>query len=475
MVQWARHCGWEPAAHHRLLIKKLEEVVTKGNQRVIVCMPPGSAKSTYISALFPPWFLAQKGNQTILACSYSKDLIQGFGRRARNYIELHELELGFSLAHDSKAADEWETTTGGRYFCAGVNAGIAGHRADLGFIDDPIGSDADARSQTFRDNLWKWFWDDFMPRLKPGGSVIIVANRRHEDDLVGRLVLKYPLDWELIKMPLVVETAAQADADLLGRHIGDRLWPEWFTERTVEDARRSENFSGLHQQDPAPAEGDLIKSDWLVEYNHIDSLPADLRFYVGSDHALTTKEENDCNCLIPVGVDKNDDIWILPDVWWKRSDTGELVEAMIDMGERRRPVDWFAEDEHINKAIGPFLRKRMSERKVYFTVTGLTSFRDLAARSSSIRGRMKMCKVHFPVFASWWNLAKHEMLSFPVGKHDDFVAALSEIGRGLDGMTKPRPQSLPDPVLKHQPFKPTIGWLKSLEKSATLTNRYGDR
>lgn len=475
---WCRACDLQPAAHHKLLLNELEKVERGETNRLIVCMPPGSAKSTYISKQFPPWFLARRANRSILACSYAYELIEGFGRNARNLIELHGTELGIALRKDSKAAGEWETTNGGRYFCAGVNAGIAGHRADCAFIDDPIGSDQDARSQTYRDHLWKWFWDDFIPRLKPGGAVVIIANRRHEDDLVGRLISAYPADWKVIKLPLVIDTEEQAKNDAMGRSIGQHLWPEWFKEQTITDARKSENFSGLYQQDPTPEDGDYFHKDWFepAAYDSIDKLPKDLRHYVASDHALTSKEENDRNCLIPFGVDEHDDIWILPDLWWKRGDTLELSDAMFDIVARRRPIEWFAESEHIHKSIEPFINKRMQETGIYFTLTGLTSSKDLQTRAQSIRGRAKMLKVHLPRFAHWYQQALHELMTFPLGKHDDFIAALAKIGQGLERLAR---ASVPKAVVPFDPDKqwvPTFGWLKESDKRMRKTlGSYGGR
>lgn len=450
--------GLVPARHHELLISKLEEVSEQGGKRVIVCMPPGSGKSHYISICFPPWYLSRAPGLSILACSHSKDLIQSFGRAARNLAEQYSDILGYRLASWSKAADEWETSNGGRYFCAGTGGGIAGHRADLATLDDPIGKDEDASSQEFRDKLWRWFWNDFMPRLKPNGSVIIVANRRHEDDLVGRLIAHYPDEWELIKLPLVIETPEQEVADPLGRRMGEMLWPEWFTERTLADARKSPDFYGLYQQEPAPPGGDLIQDGWLRTYGR-DELPRDLRIYVGSDHALGKRENNDFTCIIPAGIDPSGRIWILPDIIWKRMDAGEIVEAMISLAERLRPAGWFAEDEHISRSIGPFLTKRMQERGVFFPLTPLRSNRDLVARSASIRGRIQSGMVLFPGFAPWWSRARHELLSFPNGRHDDFVSALSELGMGLSSMV--RSSAPPAPVPNVLP--PTVfdwNWLR---------------
>ena len=51
LTEWAK-CALgpldqEPAAHHQALIRELEEISTGANTRLVVLMPPGSAKSTY--------------------------------------------------------------------------------------------------------------------------------------------------------------------------------------------------------------------------------------------------------------------------------------------------------------------------------------------------------------------------------------------------------------------------------------------
>ena len=58
LIEWCRFCGYEPAAHHRLLVSELEKVARGETSRLAIFMPPGSAKSTYASVLFPPWLLA---------------------------------------------------------------------------------------------------------------------------------------------------------------------------------------------------------------------------------------------------------------------------------------------------------------------------------------------------------------------------------------------------------------------------------
>jgi hypothetical protein len=45
----------------------------------MVMLPPGSGKSTYVSVLFPPWWLANHPDKSILAASHSEELAERFG------------------------------------------------------------------------------------------------------------------------------------------------------------------------------------------------------------------------------------------------------------------------------------------------------------------------------------------------------------------------------------------------------------
>src|SRR5215470_10903827 len=136
LTEWSRYCGFEPALHHSLLIRNLERLASGEIDRLAVFMPPGSAKSTYASILFPPWFLARAPQCAIIAASHTTELAEKWGRRIRNLIVEHGPTLGIALAPDSQAAGRWALDAGGEYYAAGVGVGIAGFRADLALIDD---------------------------------------------------------------------------------------------------------------------------------------------------------------------------------------------------------------------------------------------------------------------------------------------------------------------------------------------------
>jgi hypothetical protein len=42
--------------------------------------------------------------------------------------------------------------------------------------------------ELIRDKTWDWYKSDLYTRLKPGGRIVLIQTRWHEDDLAGRLL-----------------------------------------------------------------------------------------------------------------------------------------------------------------------------------------------------------------------------------------------------------------------------------------------
>ncbi len=191
--------GHGPAAHHRLLIRELEGLAAGSWDRLMLLLPPGSAKSTYASLLFPPWFLANRPWSHVIAASHTASLARSFGRGVRTLIQEHESRLGLWLDPSNRSAGRFGVVGGGSYFATGVRGPVTGRRADLLLIDDPVKSQAEADSGAMRDHLWDWFRSDLVTRLKPGGRVVLVMTRWHPDDLGGRL-LQSADAWRVVRL-----------------------------------------------------------------------------------------------------------------------------------------------------------------------------------------------------------------------------------------------------------------------------------
>ena len=247
-----------PARHHELLIEKLDAVTEGHCDRLMVQMPPGSAKSTYGSILFPAYFLSRHKRGQIIATAHTASLADYFGRHVRKTIAEHGERLGLTLAKESRAAPKFRLEEGGEYFAAGVRGPITGRRADLIIIDDPIKSWAEAESQAFRDALYDWYRAELSARLKPGGRLVLIMTRWHEDDLAGRLMAGEPA-WESLRLPAIAE-----HSDAMGRAAGQVLWPEWQDEAAVLRRRQEVGeraFAAMYQQRPRPPDAALFKVD----------------------------------------------------------------------------------------------------------------------------------------------------------------------------------------------------------------------
>jgi hypothetical protein len=109
LTAWSLQCGFTPAKHHKLLINRLEAVTRGEIDRLAIFMPPGSAKSTYSSAVFPPWYLAQDPTKSVIAASHTAELAERWGRRVRNLISEHGPTLGYGIASDNQSAGRWAT------------------------------------------------------------------------------------------------------------------------------------------------------------------------------------------------------------------------------------------------------------------------------------------------------------------------------------------------------------------------------
>jgi len=411
-------------------------------------MPPGSAKSTYGSVVVPSWVMGRTPGYRMIGVSYASDLARKLGRRTRSIVRqgAYKTLFGTEISQDSSAADEWALENGSEYMSGGLLSGITGNRADLVVVDDPVKGRQDAESEVIRKRTIEAFDDDVRTRLKPGGSVIIIQTRWHEEDLAGSILpigydgesgiirCRDDADWEVVCLPAMAERSD----DPLGRRPGEYLWPEWFPRsHWTQFERKPRTWASLYQQRPAPEEGDLFQAAWLLPY---DKMPdrSTMQIYGGSDYAVTA-DGGDYTVHVVVGIDPQDRMWLL-DLWRGQTASDEWVEAFCDLVLEWKPLGWAEETGQIKSGVGPFLEKRMRERKAFVAREVFPTRGDKAIRAQSIRGRMALDGLHVPHQLPWYPGFRSELLTFPTGRNDDQVDALGLVGQLLDRMTSGRNQ-----------------------------------
>lgn len=432
LPKWCKHAsGFDPALHHSLIIRELEGLERGECDRLALMAPPGSAKTTYVSHLFPPWYLARHSDHLILSGSHTQEFAERkIGRKVRNLVERHSNTLGLALDPTSTSMADWALTTGGGYRAVGVGVAVAGERADLGIVEDPFARWEDAQRPLVQEDAWEWYVGDFVPRLKPHARRVIIMTRFNEMDLIGRVIerdkaLGFP--WRIVRLPMIAEAG-----DPLGRQPGERLWAEWFTDDQIIEARAdAHKWNALYQQRPSAEQGLYFRAEWLKPYTAAPDKNT-MRLYGASDYAVTT-DGGDYTVHGVVGIDPGGEMYLL-DLWRKQTASDEWVESFCDLVLEWKPIGWAEEQGQIKSGVGPFLEKRARERQAFVAREPFPTRGDKGVRAQSIRGRMASRGLHVPVNAPWYPDFRAELLAFPAGKHDDIPDMLGLIGQLLDMM-----------------------------------------
>lgn len=461
---------YKDAKHHCAIAKVIEEVERGEIQFLILTMPPRHGKSELVSRRLPAWYLGRHPQENVVVATYNDDFAKDFGADVRGIIQSHTYKQVFpemKLQRGGTAKDRLQTTKGGMSTFVGLGGSLTGRGAHCLIIDDVIKSNEEARSKSYRDRAWDWFTKVALTRRMGRKLVIITFTRWHEDDIIGRLTdsSNEHYSHQLAKKIKIIDLPAIAGPDdPLERAEGEALWPDGpdkFDLDFLSDLQSVDplGFEALYQQRPSVADGVLFRREHVRFYDPAD-LPEGLRIYCASDHAVTTNQRSDSTVLLKVGVDKQNNIYLL-DCWWRKARTGEVVEAMLQMaGDGESPLVWWAEKGHISQSIGPFLRKRMEETSTFVNVVEVPPIGDKEQRAQSIAARMAMGYVHFPRDKPWVTPAVEQLMSFPNGKHDDFVDTLAYIGMGLRNMVPGSPSK----GSKKPPRFGTLNWVKEAQR-----------
>ncbi|MEO9191118.1 MAG: phage terminase large subunit [Acetobacteraceae bacterium] len=414
--------GYEPARHHHLLLGLLNRVSLGEIDRLMVLMPPGSAKSTYASVLFPAWWFVQHPRSSVIAASHTADLAAHFGRQVRALIAEHSAMLGYRLTADNRAASRWQTSSRGEYFATGVRGPMAGRRADLAIIDDPIKSTGDAESATQRERLWDWYRSDLTTRLKPRGRVVLIMTRWHEEDLAGRLLERSGAEWEVIRLPALAEVD-----DPLMRAVGEPLWPEW-EDREALDRRRSlvgeRRWGALYQQSPRPVQGALFK---VAHIEVVDAIPPGMlgpTVRAWDLAATVVRGGNDPDWTVGVKVLRDPSgRWVVLDIVRFRGSPGEVQQAIAlaaDVDGRGVVIALPEDPGQAGKAQVSHLAKSLAGYNVKASrETGSKIVRATPLAAQVEAGNLALLR------AQWNHTLIDELRDFPYGRKDDQVDALA--------------------------------------------------
>lgn len=379
---------------------------------------------------FPTWYLGKYPDNRIILTSYAAELAEGFSRKSRNLMaEVGQDIFGVTTAEDLWARDRWDIEGHrGGMVAAGIGGPITGRGANIAIIDDVIKNHEEANSPTYRQKVWDWYKTTLYTRLEPGGAIILVMTRWHEDDLAGRLLKEAENDgdqWVVLRLPATAE-----EGDVLGRRPGEALWPERFDEEELARIKRAVGsyvYAAMYQQKPQPASGNLFKRSWFRYFQE------DGEFYILErpegqhrvkkaacwifqtvDPAATEKETSSYFVCSTWAVTPEKDLLLL-DVFRERAETTKHKAVLKAQRDRWSPAFQGVE----NKTFG--LNIIQEAKKEGAPIKPLEADSDKVARALPASARYEAGTVYHRMDAHWLEEYENELLAFPKGKWNDQV------------------------------------------------------
>lgn len=431
--------------------------------------------SELVSRRFPAYALGKHPSLPIIATSYSSDLASSINRDVQRIIdseEYRDLFPGTSLwgknirtvADGSylRNSDMFEVVNHrGLYKSAGVGAGITGRGGRILLIDDPIADAAQAHSQTVRNAIWEWYTTTLYTRCEPGGGILLIQTRWHEDDLAGRILRnmeKGGEQWKVLRYPAIAEEDEEYRAK------GEPLHPERYSLEMLNKIKTgtedtpgvgSRTWSALYQQRPSAAEGNIFKREnwkWLrapkrvseMEKHERDAYFRELgieRVIQRWDTALGAKKQADFSACVTLGIAQSR--YYVLDVWKQQIEFPEVRRQVQALYDKWAPYKVIVEGggSASGKATVQTM-KRETRVPVYEAITST----DKVLRADIVSPNQESGLVYLFEGEEWTSDFVDQCANFPSIRHDDDVDAF--IGAVEEATSDSGPFDVSDELLR---------------------------
>ena len=403
------------------------ELVIRGKtKRLITTVPPRHLKSIIFSVALPAFPLGQDPTKRVICVSYSNELAVKHANDFRVVINSDWYRRVFPRTRVSAEKDnqnEIMTTARGYRLATSLNGTLTGRGANVIVLDDPQKPD-EALSEAYRNSAGRWFDTTLLSRLdsKSEGAVVLVMQRLHEDDLVGRLIEKG--GWHHLKIAAIAE---QEECIPIGtnrhyrRRVGTAIDPRRESIEDLDRLRQSMGelfFSAQYQQEPIPLAGNLIKAEWFKKYDVTPTPQYNDLLVISVDTAMKGDPAADYS-VATVWLSRGDYCYLL-DLWRERVDFPSLKRAVQRLREKYPGASLLIED----KGSGTSLIQELKENDI--AAIPITPDGDKQSRLAKVSARFEAGAVFFPEARPWLDAFKAELLGFPNSRYDDQVDSVSQ-------------------------------------------------
>jgi predicted phage terminase large subunit-like protein len=421
--------------HIACISEHLQDVTNGVYHNLVINIPPACMKTLTVSVFWPVWEWLSKPNSSFISASFDGTRVLQASRDSMRIIEhpWFQKRWDIKLAGKVPAATEYKIRVNGvdaanqfSRFSTSLEGKLTGRHCTHAIVDDPL--KPQTVSKVTLEKCEKWWRESLQTRFKATDpqSIVVIMQRLHHTDLsavainAGYQHLNIPMRWERAAYSIPDRDSGWAleAASTYGKD-GDLLWPELFPESKVaalEKDMGARATAAQFQQRPTPEGGGIFRTEHMQHW-HPSSLPPRFdKMCISVDAAFRATEDSD---YVAIGVwgKKGADAYLL-DQYRQRATFSETVRALLAMIKKwPKATHKYIEAKANGDAIVDMLKRKVPGIVAVDPEGGKES------RANRVSYLFESLNVWLPPadVAPWVEDFKLELLSFPMGAHDDQV------------------------------------------------------
>ena len=436
--------------HIDAICEHMQAVFNNEIKNLVINVPPGSMKSLSICTLYPTWAWGPADNpaRRMIFGSYGEPLAYRDSLRSRQLIESQWYQARWGEAAETPwnrviaNKQQWakrlfSNTAGGSRQAVTVRGGVTGFHAHDIVVDDPI--KPQECTEVALTEAEEWWFRTIPSRRLAGAHMVVIMQRLHERDIAGICLEK---GWDCLVIPMEYERAVRTCTPLKWEdprtQEGEPLWPERWPGTDLPELKETmgpREVASQLQQRPAPAEGAIFKKSYIRYYNAAPPLRK-MRVMLSVD-ANFKATDNGSYAVIQAWGMLGSNFYAL-DQRRGRWAFSELLEEVRQMAAKWSTASTILVED---KANGPAIISMLS--KELSGVIPCEPHGDKVQRANAVEPLWAAHNVWLPDerIAPWVKDFVHELLTFPVARHDDQVDTMTQAlsylkGKNMDKFVK---------------------------------------
>jgi predicted phage terminase large subunit-like protein len=424
--------------------RELCEFIESNTQRKkLALMPRGHLKTTIITVGYSLQRIAKDPKVRILIANATGTMAEAMLSQIKKHLEFNETFRQY-FGDLTSGASTWRDnmitlpTGEGSYqskeatvTAYGLGGSLVSQHYDMIIIDDAHNRE----NINTKDQIEKvkQSYRDLLDLLEPGGQLIIIGTRWHDDDLYGLVMDKnnpQAGEFDVFKKQAITDMKlGHEDGGHYKVEEGNILWPEKYSKKSLSvllNEKGLYEFSCQYQNEPVDDENAVFHRQWFKEYDPTDMKDRKLMRFTAIDPAISLKERADFTAIVTIGVDIFGKVFVL-EVKRDRMTEEQMIEELFLTNELFHPQSICIETVAFQKTLQHYILKEVKRRGRSLPLNEVMPESD-ESKEKRIRLLQPMY-MRGDVFHSKGvaniEYLEDELLRFPKGKHDDLADALA--------------------------------------------------